>query len=74
MYSERDGRNYYPKYSEDLVHTEVMLPANAPPEYSDPAVLIKSSLLPLVVLAVVIIAIAPPLLFVNNNSPAEVLV
>ena len=42
MYSERDGRNYYPKYSEDLVHTEVMLPANAPPEYSDPAVLWNS--------------------------------
>ncbi len=42
MYSERDGRNYYPKYSEDLVHTEVMLPANAPPEYSDSAVLWNS--------------------------------
>ena len=41
-YSERDGKNYYPKYSEDLVHTEVMLPTNAPTEFSDPAVLWNS--------------------------------
>ena len=33
MYSEYDGRTYYPKYSEDLVHTEVMLPQNAPESY-----------------------------------------
>lgn len=39
MYCEYDGQTYYPKYSEDLVHTEVMLPANAPSEYADPSVL-----------------------------------
>lgn len=42
MYSEYDGKMYYPKYSEDLVHCEVMLPENAPPEYSDPYVLWNS--------------------------------
>lgn len=42
MYSEYDGQTYYPKYSEDLVHSEVMLPENAPAEYSDPAVLWNS--------------------------------
>ena len=26
MYSEYDGQTYSPKYIEDLVHTEVMLP------------------------------------------------
>lgn len=36
MYSEYDGRAYYPKYSEDLVYTEVMLPENAPEEYKNP--------------------------------------
>lgn len=36
MYCEYDGQTYYPKYSEDLVHTEVMLPENAPEEYRDP--------------------------------------
>ena len=36
MYSEYDGQTYYPKYSEDLVYTEVMLPDNAPEEYRDP--------------------------------------
>jgi hypothetical protein len=35
MYCEYDGQTYYPKYSEDLVHSEVMLPANAPEEYQD---------------------------------------
>ena len=39
MYCEYDGQTYYPKYSEDLVYAEVMLPANAPSEYSDPRVL-----------------------------------
>ena len=39
MYCDYDGQTYYPKYSEDLVHTEVLLPANAPSEYSDPSVL-----------------------------------
>jgi hypothetical protein len=42
MYCEYDGKTYYPKYSEDLVHTEVMLPANAPKEYLDPSVLWNS--------------------------------
>lgn len=42
MYSEYDGTYYYPKYSEDLVHSEVMLPVNAPTEYSDPSVLWNS--------------------------------
>ena len=39
MYCEYDGKTYYPKYSEDLVHTEVLLPENAPKEYADPKVL-----------------------------------
>ena len=37
MYCEYDGQTYYPKYSEDLVHSEVMLPENAPEEYHDPS-------------------------------------
>jgi len=36
MYSEYDGQTYYPKYHEDLVHSEVLLPQNAPEEYKDP--------------------------------------
>ena len=39
MYCEYDGMTYYPKYSEDLVHAEVMLPDNAPDRYKDPSVL-----------------------------------
>ena len=39
MYCEYDGQTYYPKYVEDLVHSEVMLCENAPAEYSDPKVL-----------------------------------
>lgn len=42
MYSEYDGTYYYPKYSEDLVHSEVMLSENAPEEYADPSVLWNS--------------------------------
>ena len=42
MYSEYDGQTYYPKYAEDLVHNEVLLPGNAPPEYKDPAKLWNS--------------------------------
>ena len=42
MYCEYDGQTYYPKYSEDLVHSEVMLPSNAPAEYQDPKVLWNS--------------------------------
>jgi len=36
IYSEYDGKTYYPKYAEDLVHNEVLLPENAPEEYKDP--------------------------------------
>lgn len=42
MYCEYDGQTYYPKSVEDLVHTEVMLPANAPAEYIDPKILWNS--------------------------------
>lgn len=42
MYSEYDGQNHYPKYSEDLVHSEVMLPKNAPEEYANPETLWNS--------------------------------
>ena len=42
MYCEYDGQTYYPKYSEDLVHSEVLLPENAPEEYKDPYVLWNS--------------------------------
>ena len=40
--SEYDGLTYYPKYSEDLVHNEVMLPENAPEEYKNPSILWNS--------------------------------
>ena len=42
MYSEYDGKTYYPKCHEDLVHSEVLLPENAPAEYKDPAKLWNS--------------------------------
>ncbi len=42
MYSEYDGQTYYPKYSEDLVYTEVLLPQNAPRDYLDPVKLWNS--------------------------------
>ena len=42
MYCEYNGQTYYPKYSEDLVHAEVLLPENAPKEYKDPSVLWNS--------------------------------
>jgi hypothetical protein len=42
MHCEYDGQTYYPKYSEDLVHGEVLLPENAPEEYKDPSVLWNS--------------------------------
>ena len=42
MYSEYDGKTYYPKCHEDLVHSEVLLPENAPEEYKDPAKLWNS--------------------------------
>jgi len=42
MYSEYDGKTYYPKYAEDLVHSEVLTPENAPEEFKDPKVLWNS--------------------------------
>ena len=34
LYSEREQvTRYYPKRSERIIHTEIMLPDNAPPEY-----------------------------------------
>ena len=35
--SEYDGNIYRPKYKEDLVHSEISLPENAPKEYADRA-------------------------------------
>ena len=37
--SEYDGQTYRPKYHEDLVHSEITLPPNAPKEYADRATL-----------------------------------
>ncbi len=37
--SEYDGQTYRPKYLEDLVHSEITLPPNAPKEYADRATL-----------------------------------
>ena len=37
--SEFDGQTYRPKYHEDLVHSEITLPPNAPKEYADRATL-----------------------------------
>ena len=42
MYSEYYGETYYPKSSEDLVSTGVMLPEHAPREYLDHSVLWNS--------------------------------
>ena len=42
--SEYDGVTYYPKYSEDLVHSEIMLPENAPEEYADRSTLFEQFL------------------------------
>ena len=39
MVCQYNGETYYPKYTEDLVETEVMLCEYAPDEYKDPAVL-----------------------------------
>ena len=39
MENEYNGLTYYPKYTEDLVHAEVLIPDNAPEEYSDRSVL-----------------------------------
>lgn len=35
LVSEYDGQTYRPKYHEDLVHSEISLPPNAPKEYAD---------------------------------------
>ena len=35
LVSEYDGQTYRPKYHEDLVHSEITLPSNAPKEYAD---------------------------------------
>ena len=42
MYCEYEGITYYPKFSEDLVHNEVLLPDNAPEEFRDPVKLWNS--------------------------------
>ena len=42
MFSEYDGEYHIPKYKEDLVHCEVMLPDHAPRRYLDPEVLWNS--------------------------------
>ena len=39
LVSEYDGQTYRPKYHEDLVHSEISLPPNAPKEFSDRAAL-----------------------------------
>lgn len=35
LHSEYDGMDYRPKYHEDLVHSEISLPENAPKKYMD---------------------------------------
>ena len=35
LHSEYDGMDYRPKYHEDLVHSEISLPENAPEKYKD---------------------------------------
>ena len=42
MKCERTGETFYPKYSEDLVHSEVMIPEGAPDELKDRSVLWNS--------------------------------
>ncbi len=42
LVSEFDGQTYRPKYHEDLVHSEITLPSNAPKEYADRATLWNS--------------------------------
>ena len=39
LFNEFDGQTYRPKYHEDLVHSEILLPPNAPREYADRAAL-----------------------------------
>ena len=40
--SEFDGQTYRPKYHEDLVHSEISLPENAPKEFAERATLWNS--------------------------------
>jgi len=42
LYSEYDGHTYKPDPKEDLVHSEIDLPENAPEEYKDRATLWNS--------------------------------
>ena len=42
LHSDYDGVTYKPKYEEDLVHAEVMLPERAPADYKDRSVLWNS--------------------------------
>ena len=42
LISEFDGQTYRPKYHEDLVHSEISLPENAPKEFADRATLWNS--------------------------------
>ena len=42
LVSEFDGQTYRPKYHEDLVHSEISLPENAPKEFADRATLWNS--------------------------------
>jgi len=42
LYSDYYGQKFYPKYSEDLVSTGVLLPDHAPKEYADHSVLWNS--------------------------------
>ena len=42
LVNEFDGQTYRPKYHEDLVHSEISLPTNAPKEYADRATLWNS--------------------------------
>lgn len=42
LHSDYDGVTYKPKYEEDLVHSEIMLPEHAPADYKDRSVLWNS--------------------------------
>ena len=42
LHSDYDGVTYRPKYEEDIVHSEIMLPEDAPADYKDRSVLWNS--------------------------------
>ena len=42
LHSDYDGVTYKPKYEEDLVHSEIMLPEHAPADYKDRSALWNS--------------------------------